>query len=761
MSVERTRTTSINRTRAATLGTLLIIFFLGLGLRLYQLDTDSLWLDEIKAATTSRMEFVSMLNLQADESTHPPLLYILNRFFISFMGDSDFVFRLQAALFGSLSLLLTYKLGRMLWSVEEGLIGTFLLAISAYHIRYSQEARHYALMVFLGLLSLIFLLKALQSGRKRMWILFGLCAGLNTYTHYFAFLILGSETLFASGVLFHGWLTSKRRQDRTNHRQAPAPGSGQPPPVSPDKLPPARSTVTAPSDRPSARKQALSLAAVLATLAVCYLPWLPFMYRQIIGRTVEFEGLGGGGVPGAELSLAFLDAQLHAFTQVSGVLALLFVALFALGLARSRAQYIALFGLWILPPFVFPFVVRTSHFFSSRYAVYIVPIICLGMARGIAVLTGWLTRHLPWFKDRQGRRLALASALTVATFGIISLSPIRDYYGREKTDYRGVADHLAQTLHPGDVIVTDGDTFRAVRDADLTERCLSYYMDLRHQDETPILLVQKGFWANLQEVGEPHGQISAVLARRYRPAAWDREPDVVVVDFENLSVIHLRQPAGDLSQDALFMLEGLTRLLRLPDAQFDVRVALAEAYASLGMDADAGSQIVLARTVMPDDERAIVDLAAVRAQLQPSVDVQLAGITLGEALSLPGYAVRPASLKAGETVSVTLWWQTRVRMDRDYTAFVHILRPEGQVLAQEDRLLQSGVRPTSKWRINELARDEYELSLPADAEPGQYYVAAGVYFWETGERLAAWDAEGQRIPNDTIILGSITVDLDG
>ncbi len=733
------------------------IVVLGMGLRLYQLDTDSMWLDEVKLVITSRLDFVSMLNFQAEESVHPPLLYIITRFFLTFVGDGDFVARLQATLFGSLSLLLTYKLGKMLWTRREGLIGAFLLAVNAYHIHYSQEARHYALMVFLALLSLIFLLKALQSGQKRMWILFGLSAGLNIYTHYFAFLILASEVLFAAWVIFESWLSSRRARQQTNLPGRLPLDSSSEPAVSAHPSMPARSATPALWALPSPLKQALSLVAVLAALALSYVPWLPFMYQQLVGRQIGFEGLGEGTLPRTELSVEFFSDALQAYTRVDGALLLLFLALLALGLARSRARYTVLFGLWIAVPFVFPFMVRAIHFFTYRYAVYIVPILLLGMARGISVLTGWLTRRSPGFRDHQRWRLAVSWVLTVSVFGAISVAPIRDYYAVQKADYRGVAGYLAQRLLPGDVVVTDGLTYRMGQDSDWTERCLSYYMDFYDMDETPILLAQRGFWANLQDVTGPEGEISAVLGRRQRPAFWDQEADVVVVDFEDLSVIHLRQPTGDLYEDAVSMLEALVRLLRMPDAQFDARLALAEAYAQMGREVDAGSQIVLASTVMPDDERAVADLAEARSQLQPSLDVQLDENILGDSLSLPGYNIRPTSLQAGDAASITLWWQTAASMEMDYTAFIHILRPDGQVLVQEDRLLRSGNRPTSRWRVGEVVRDEYQLTLPPDAEPAQYVVTTGVYYWRTGERLPVWDGNGQRVTNDTIALGAITV----
>lgn len=732
-------------------------FLLGTGLRLYQLDTDSMWLDEIKLVITSRLDFVSMLNFQAEESVHPPLIYIITRFFLALLGQGDFVARLQALFFGSLSLLLTYKLGEMIWTRKEGLIGTFLLAINAYHIHYSQEARHYALMVFLALASLIFLLRALRTGQKRMWVLFGLCAGLNIYTHYFAFLIVGSEVLFALWVILQQWLSSRRAQQKQSFldtgpterdRQIELSGAGSSPP---------RSLDWAISAVPKAREQMFSLLAVLAALAVSYIPWLPYMYQQLIGRQIRFEGLGEGTLPRTELSVDFFYDAFQAYTRVDGALLLLLLALFALGLARSRARHIVLFGLWMAAPFVFPFVVKSIHFFTFRYAVYIVPILLLGIARGVSVLLDWVTARIPRVKDDQRWRLAVTSAVTVSVFGTISVAPIRDYYAVEKADYRGVAEYLSYRLASGDAIVTDGLSYRMGQDADWTARCLSYYMDFYDMEETPILLVQRGFWEKLRDAAEAEGEISAVLGRRRRPVLWDQQPDILVVDFEDLSVIHLQQPTGDLFRDALSMLEALTSLLRTPDAQYDLRLALVEAYAAEGRNLEAGSQLVLASTVMPDDQRAIADLEGARLQLQPSLDVQLSEMILGDFLSLPGYNVRPTTLEAGDSVSVTLWWQAQARMETNYTAFIHILGPDGQMLAQEDRLLRFGNRPTSRWRVGEVVSEEYQLALQGDAAPGQYVVTTGVYYWKTGERLPVWDVEGLRVSDDTITLGTITV----
>jgi len=207
------------------------------------------------------------------------------------------------------------------------------------------------------------------------------------------------------------------------------------------------------------------------------------------------------------------------------------------------------------------------------------------------------------------------------------------------------------------------------------------------------------------------------------------------------------------------MLETLADLFQQPsEASFDVHLALAEAYADLGEQLEADSQVVLASTAMPDDYRAVDDLTETISELRPFLGVQLQVLSLGDSLSMRGYSVHPTTPQAGEAVNVTLWWQVEAEIQRDYTAFVHILDRDGTVLAQQDRLLQSSSGTSSKWLVGQMLTDEYEVLLPSDAEPGEYTVKMGVYYWKTGERLPIRDGEGQRLADDSVTLGTISVD---
>lgn len=89
----------------------------------------------------------------------------------------------------------------------------------------------------------------------------------------------------------------------------------------------------------------------------------------------------------------------------------------------------------------------------------------------------------------------------------------------------------------------------------------------------------------------------------------------------------------------------------------------------------------------------------------------------------------------GQTLQVTAYWQLLRPVDKDYTTFVHIVTPDGSLVAQGDRLLLTGDRPTSNWGVGEVVVQSYEIPVPAEAPSAPYTLRIGVYLSETLERL--------------------------
>jgi 4-amino-4-deoxy-L-arabinose transferase-like glycosyltransferase len=125
---------------------------------------------------------------------------------------------------------------------------------------------------------------------------------------------------------------------------------------------------------------------------------------------------------------------------------------------------------------------------------------------------------------------------------------------------------------------------------------------------------------------------------------------------------------------------------------------------------------------------------------------------LGEYATLLGYDLNTTTLKPGQTLDLTLYWQAGERMDVDYTVFVHVVDGQGGIQGQHDGHPMDGRRPTTGWVAGEVIADEHLIPLKADVTPGQYRIEVGMYHWATGERLLVYDAQGQRIPGDQIVL---------
>jgi hypothetical protein len=94
-----------------------------------------------------------------------------------------------------------------------------------------------------------------------------------------------------------------------------------------------------------------------------------------------------------------------------------------------------------------------------------------------------------------------------------------------------------------------------------------------------------------------------------------------------------------------------------------------------------------------------------------------------------------------------LFWQGSAR--EDYTVFVHVVgASSAPPLVQADSQPGAGTFPTSRWMAGQTIVDEYALEAP----PGDYQVQVGMYLLATGKRLPAFDAAGERLANDRILL---------
>ncbi len=122
--------------------------------------------------------------------------------------------------------------------------------------------------------------------------------------------------------------------------------------------------------------------------------------------------------------------------------------------------------------------------------------------------------------------------------------------------------------------------------------------------------------------------------------------------------------------------------------------------------------------------------------LEPPADlagkVRLLGSTVTHT---DGASLAERPLRAGDELVVRAFWQTLATMTVDYTAFGHLVGPGGQLATQHDRQPLAGFVPTSLWYPGQIFVDEYRLTLPATAMPGDYPLHMGMYDLATVTRL--------------------------
>jgi hypothetical protein len=109
------------------------------------------------------------------------------------------------------------------------------------------------------------------------------------------------------------------------------------------------------------------------------------------------------------------------------------------------------------------------------------------------------------------------------------------------------------------------------------------------------------------------------------------------------------------------------------------------------------------------------------------------------------------SIRAGQVMTVTLYWQTLAPIGADYKAFVHLRDAADRTVAQVDAPPLQGFYPSSAWQPGEILNDTQQIVLPADLAPGRYRIVAGLYHAQSGERLEVFDSAGNRSGNEALI----------
>jgi mannosyltransferase len=396
---------------------LLAMTLLAAVLRLYRLGDQPFWLDEIQTWRMIRPEAGLRFWEQMREGIQGPLYLAVLWPLARVGGNLEFLLRLPAAIAGVITVpILGLAIGR-LWNRRSGQLAALLLALSPFHVWYSQEARGYAFVIlFTVAASLLFLRMAERGptpGGVLVMILLWACAIWSSLSALFLWA--------AEALTWLIWVRGESRRDRLLWLLA---FGGALVPAIPWIL---QATGVVAVDRllPGAETgAALRGETTFTPLAYGY-TFFSLLYGFSLGPSLREMH-----------QLDRLQILLHEWPVLAPAAIVAICALVAGLLALRRREYLLL---WLLVPVAAVTLLawRNVKTFNPRYVAVILPWMLGLAAAGIARL--------------ERRRGAFLGGALILLF-LISLS---GYYHSEryaKEDLRGAAALVTARAAPGEIV---------------------------------------------------------------------------------------------------------------------------------------------------------------------------------------------------------------------------------------------------------------------------------------------------------------------
>jgi uncharacterized membrane protein len=389
-----------------------LVVLLALLLRVYHLGHLGFWYDEGASAYLAEAGRLAVWR----QDVHPPL-YVALLSVWRLVADGDVWLRSLSMVFGVATVAVVHAIGRALFSPVAGMWAAGLLAVTYFHVKYSQETRMYALMGLLFAGALWGLVVAVRRARPVGWTVYVICAALLLYSHGIAVVYVATlAALFpllaprldgrwgwrpwlvahlAVGVLFLPWIAEALRDAHQVSR-----GFWIPPPSGPE--PPLFSTLQ------------LITVAPIPTLSAVLRSRLGLRAPAILGRWVWFAPM--------------LAATLWVIARLA---------------RRDAAATRALVAAYALP-------IMLLTGLSLTVAPVLIPRVLLPTVIPIALLLGAGV-------DCVSRSRRVSHGVLAGVAAVLLLATVCYYQWGVKEEWREASRYLAERVGPGDLLVLDVD----------------------------------------------------------------------------------------------------------------------------------------------------------------------------------------------------------------------------------------------------------------------------------------------------------------
>lgn len=380
----------------------LAVLILALVMRLIFLGNMSLTVDEAVSVYISSRPVGEILPFMMKiGEVHPPLYFWLTGLWISvwtwlesLIPSFEAFLRFPSAIPGTLTVYLTFLVGRKLFNFKCGIAASFLMAISTFHIYFSREMRMYPMLLLLMLGSLYFYILLLEKPGFRNasgYVVFTVGALL---THYFALYAFCIEAAFTGYIFYLSQGRKDNKQTENSGAENGERGHGGF----------ERTIAHLTENKDSFRKSVKWVAGSALIAVVSCAWWVPYFIRQTgfqefslrINPTVSsffqlFSRLSYG-----ENLIHPKVLNVDLFTVASIIP--LFLVSWIIYKNRRKGSIFVEFYLWI--PIILTFLVTFTrfHIFEYKYFFVITPALWILAAVSILSLGGkWSAKMLIFF----------------------------------------------------------------------------------------------------------------------------------------------------------------------------------------------------------------------------------------------------------------------------------------------------------------------------------------------------------------------------
>jgi len=404
------------------------VTLLGLALRLFRLEHQSFWVDEILTWISAQGTPWHVMTQREENTNIPPLYYLVVNTVLPLrqLLGLEPMLRLPSVVAGVATIPILYAVVRRWLGTSAGLMAAALVALAPFHVWYSQEARPYALLAFLTVAAVVCLQRALDHPGRPAWkAAFAIFAASTFWCHTVA---LGFLAFTVAYVLLDaqghgvperaGWAWPAWRQVRWR-----------------------------PWVLTFAAVAVLCLPAVWRLVSFPPTTYGPERVLSPVQLAYTFWAYAVGFSFGPSLGELHTPDRVAVVLRYAATVAPVSVAVLALFGVGARAVWrrdrhaFALLALWFLLPFCFVVAgsVVTRHPFNVRYLI--VPFLpaVVFFAEGLRALQPALLR---------AGAVAAALGVTAASLAGYYFDP---RYARD--DYRGACEFLASHAQPGELVL--------------------------------------------------------------------------------------------------------------------------------------------------------------------------------------------------------------------------------------------------------------------------------------------------------------------